>query len=111
MSDGALVNFDIPDDIDLTKIVSTKIILENVYCSGSVMIRYTSSKAYKKLAFYGVNEGDFAYNCGTGIPKMIEAIQLDSNIINGQTSAVIIPYSTTYPVQIDKIYLKITYLP
>lgn len=110
-SDAILISFDVIGVVDPSKVVSSKIYLENVFCSGSVMIRHSSNEAYKKLANYGASEGDFAYNCGQGTPKKIETIQLDSDIIDGKLVAVIAPYSAVYPFQVDQVYLKITHKP
>ena len=73
------------------------------------MVRYTSSDAYKKLAYYGADQGGFTYNCGQGTPQKIESLELKSDIIDGKVFVVISPYSTVYPVQIDKIFLKLIY--
>ena len=111
MSDAILISFDVVGLVDPSKIISSKIYFENVFCSGAIMIRYTSNEAYKKLAYYGAKAGDFAFSCDQATPKNIETIELDSDIINGKTITVIAPYSTTYPFQVDKIYLKLTYRP
>lgn len=109
LSEGIILNFNIPEDIDPKQILSSKIILQNVNCSGSVVIRYTSKTEYNNLAFYGATEGDPAFNCGTGVPKNFKQIELNADIIDGKTSAVIVPYTAYYPMQIDKIYLDILY--
>lgn len=111
MADAAQLFFDVAGAVDPSKIVSSKIYLENVFCSGSVMIRYTSNEAYKKLAYYGAAPGDFTFNCGQGTPRNIQTIELDSDVIEGGTIVVIGPYSTVYPFQVDKIYLKVQYQP
>ncbi len=109
VSDAILVNFDIGDEIESSKIISSKIIMENVWCNNALMIRYSSMSSYNQLAYYGENEKGFTYDCGQNTPKNFAKLELEADVINGSSSAVISPYSTTYPVKIDNIYLEIMY--
>jgi len=101
----ALVTFAIPSDVDLSKVESIDLNLENVFCNGSISIMYSSSEGYKKWSKFK-NSADF-YNCGQGGSdiKNIKSITIQPDIINNQVKVVFTPYASVHPFSIDKISL------